>query len=120
MKILIIDDSTFQRNLIKNCINKSENEIIEAGDGEEGLEMIEKHNPDCVISDILMPKIDGFAFLKILHEKNHPVPVIIVSSNIQSPAKNLCLMYGAKFFLNKPIDKEKLVEALNNISKKEG
>ena len=120
MKVLIIDDSPFQRSLIKNSLNQSEFEIIEAGDGEAGLQKLDECKPDCIITDILMPKIDGFEFLKTLHDRNNEIPVIVISSNIQAPAKKLCKMHGAKAFLNKPIDKNNLLEVLNNILKKEG
>ena len=115
MKILIIDDSAFQRNQLKSLLEKNGYETVEAGDGEQGLKMVEEHKPAGVICDILMPKIDGFQFLKTLYDKKSMVPVIIISSNIQAPAKKLCLMYGAKAFLNKPIIKEDLLQQLQDI-----
>ncbi|MBN1522652.1 MAG: response regulator [Candidatus Aureabacteria bacterium] len=115
MKILIIDDSNFQRNQIKHILEKNGYETLEARDGEHGLQIIEEEQPDCIICDLLMPKMDGFEFLKILHDKKNQIPIMIISSNIQAPAKKICLMHGAKAFLNKPIVKETLLLQLKDI-----
>ena len=120
MKILIIDDSTFQRNQLKNLLEKHGHETIQATDGEIGLQKIDEENPDFVVCDILMPKIDGFQFLKTLHDQNSKIPVMVISSNIQAPAKKMCIMYGARAFINKPLDKGKLIEELNKIIEQEG
>jgi len=114
-KIVIIDDSSFQRNTLKSILEKNGYEVLEAENGEEGLEIIEKEKPDCIICDLLMPKMDGFKFLKLLYDGKNNIPVIVISSNIQEPAKKLCMMYGAKAFLNKPISKEFLLMQLKDV-----
>jgi len=120
MKILIIDDSNFQRNQLKGILEKNGYEVVQAHDGEMGLEQIKDNNPDCIICDLLMPKLDGFEFLKTLHDNNNQIPVMVISSNIQAPAKKLCMMYGAKAFLNKPISKDTLILQLKDILSRKG
>ncbi len=114
-RIIIIDDSAFQRNTLRSILEKNNYEVLEAKDGEEGLSKIETEKPDCIICDLLMPKMDGFKFLKNLYDRGNKIPVIVISSNIQAPAKKLCMMYGAKAFLNKPISKDALLLQLKDI-----
>ena len=120
MKILIIDDSNFQRNQIKNILEKNNYEVLEANDGEIALKLIEENTPDCIICDLLMPNMDGFEFLKLLHDKKNQIPTMVISSNIQAPAKKLCMMYGAKAFLNKPISKETFLLQLKDVLSRKG
>jgi len=120
MKILIIDDSNFQRNQLKSILEKNGYEVIEAHDGQVGFQKIKQNKPDCIICDLLMPNVDGFEFLKSLHDNNNKIPVMVISSNIQAPAKKLCMMYGAKAFLNKPISKETLILQLKDILSRKG
>jgi len=77
--------------------------------------MVEEEKPDCIICDLLMPNMDGFDFLKTLHDKGNKIPAMVISSNIQAPAKKLCMMYGARAFLNKPLAKEALILQLKDI-----
>lgn len=66
MKVLIVDDSGFNRNVLKAKFSQHGHETVEAKDGQEGLEMAGAHMPDLIVSDILMPRMDGFRFLRNL------------------------------------------------------
>ena len=67
MKVLIVDDNSENRNILRHIIERQNNEVIEAEDGLDGLDGLEKaavHKPDLIISDVLMPKMGGFQFLR--------------------------------------------------------
>jgi len=82
--------------------------IVEAGGGKEGLEMAEKHMPDCILLDLLMPEMDGFDVLEALGEKDLKIPVIVLTANIQKTAREKCLQLGAFAFTNKPTEEDEL------------
>lgn len=109
MKILIVDDSKFSQivtsNLIKNLFDNIE--IIIANDGEEGFEKYKEHNPEYVILDLLMPKINGKELVKIIKEYNKDAKLFVVSADVQKNVKEEMLSYGVIEFFNKPFNEEK-------------
>ncbi len=82
MKILIADDDVSGRSLLREILCIEGHDVIEAGNGREGLEMAFLRRPDLVISDGLMPVMDGFQFLRsIKSDKNlRSIPFILYSS----------------------------------------
>lgn len=111
-KVLIIDDTLFMRGLMADIVEGSGHQPIQAGDGIEGLEAIERDNPDLVFLDLSMPRMDGFGVLKALREKATSPPVIVLSADIQPQIKERVLNLGAMDFMNKPPDISDVVEAM--------
>ena len=68
MKVLVVDDSKFSRKRVVSALSDLECEIVQAGDGAEGFEAFQKEQPDLVVSDLLMPKVDGIEQLKMIRE----------------------------------------------------
>lgn len=116
MKILIIDDSFFQRKVVTDLVEEIGYEAILAKSGEEGLELLEKHKPDAITMDLLMPGMSGEDLLAHFKQLNNTVPVIVLSANIQETVKQRCLEAGASFFLNKPPNLETLKDCLDQIA----
>ena len=113
--ILIVEDSSFQRKIITKILENAGHEAISAENGKKGLEALENNSPDCILCDLLMPEMDGFAFMEILKEKNVQTPVINLTSNIQETVKQRCVDLGAKGFLNKPAQEAQILEVLDTI-----
>ena len=101
-KILIIDDSQFTRVNLSKFLKQNNYEIFEAENGVTGLEAVQKHRPDCIISDLLMPEMDGYAFLEHLNKKNIKIPIIIITADIQATTKKKIIQAGAVGLINKP------------------
>jgi CheY-like chemotaxis protein len=101
-RVLLVDDSMYQRIKIRKFLEAAGHEVIEGKDGEEGLRMAINSDPDCMVLDLLMPKIGGMEVLREFHEKHLTIPVIIHSSDIQDQTRMECLALGAVAFLNKP------------------
>ena len=113
--ILIIDDSNFGRKMTSKAINEEGWNIHEAGSGAEGIEKIETLKPDCVLLDLFMPGMDGHEFLKKLASKDLNVPVIVITADIQNSTRTKVLELGASAVLPKPVDKDKVVEAIQRV-----
>jgi len=113
--ILIIDDSSFQRTMIRKALRKENFTCIEAENGNIGLEMAEKENPDVIIVDLLMPGLNGIEFLKAIQEKGITIPVLVLTSDIQDATRDLCLELGARSFLNKPLRTDDLIPAIRKV-----
>lgn len=112
IKILVVDDSIIARGAIKNIL-KPYYQIFEAVDGSEVSEKIESVQPDLIILDILMPKVNGYEVLEMLGSKGISIPVIVYSADIQAKTKERVMKLGADDFLNKPPNKLDLLTAID-------
>jgi len=107
-KILIVDDSRFTRNRIKSALADIGCEIVEAKNGQEALDLATTTSLDCILTDLLMPEMDGKEFLKRLRDSGDQTPVLIISADIQTASREECESYGISGFLNKPVDPQEL------------
>ncbi|HAG82858.1 MAG TPA: response regulator [Cyanobacteria bacterium UBA12227] len=110
--ILITDDAAFSRRMIRKAVQEGGYEVIEAANGLECLEMVATNSPDCIISDLLMPELDGFGVLKALRDQGSNIPVVVLSADIQDSARQQCLELGAFMMLKKPPKAPEILEAL--------
>lgn len=110
--ILITDDAAFSRRMIRKAVQEGGHEAIEAGNGRECLEMLAHNSPDCIISDLLMPEMDGFSLLQALRDQGVKIPVIVLSADIQDSARQQCESLGAFMMLKKPPKAPEIIDAL--------
>ena len=113
-KILIVDDSSFQRRLVRRLLCELGHEVIEAEDGSKGLDAFHAEAPDLLLVDLLMPGLTGYDVLERLHEERTPVPRVVLTADIQMSAKQRCLDLGAAGVLSKPPSREALSDAVEN------
>jgi len=111
-KILIIDDSRFQRRIISDILEEEGFAVITSADGNSGYATALEESPDLIICDLLMPDLDGYEFLKKMRENKISIPVVVLTSDIQHTTRKICLDLGAVDVLNKPVKKTTLVPAL--------
>jgi len=119
-KILVTDDSNFLRRITCSILNGAGHHIIEAENGVECMKLIEQEQPDVVFLDLIMPEMDGLSVLASLKALANPVPVIVLTADIQRSTKNECLQLGAAGFLNKPPKEDEVLQALQFILKAKG
>ncbi|BAY60521.1 response regulator [Calothrix sp. FACHB-1219] len=117
--VLIIDDAAFSRRMIRKFLQVDGYEILEATNGREGLEMVHKHQPNCVLADILMPDMNGFEFLQALQDEQLKIPTIIISADIQEGSRHQSYQLGAVNFINKPPKETELRAAVQEVVNKE-
>ena len=110
--ILVTDDAAFSRRMIRKAVEQGGHEVIEAGNGRECLDMLATHSPDCIMSDLLMPEMDGFELLKALKNQRSKIPVIVLSADIQDSARQQCQELGALMMLQKPPKAPEILAAL--------
>jgi twitching motility two-component system response regulator PilH len=114
-KILIVDDSVFQRNRVKRVLAQYDYEILEGSDGHAALEMVAAHTPDCMLLDLLMPDMDGWKVLAALRERGMQIPVIVLTADIQESTREQCLELGAVAVLTKPFSNNELREIIGQV-----
>lgn len=113
--ILIVDDAAFSRRMVRKALQADGYEMLEAGNGREGLEIVSTHSPDCILTDLLMPEMDGFTFLKALQEQGLKTPAIVISADIQESARSLGFELGAAGFINKPVKEDELRNTVRKV-----
>lgn len=114
--ILICDDAAFMRMMIKDILSKNGYEI--AGEAENGLKAVEKYNetkPDLVLMDITMPEMDGIQALKAIREIDSSACVIMCSAMGQQAMVIEAIQSGAKDFIVKPFQAERVLEAVKKV-----
>ncbi len=111
-RILIVEDSAFQRQLIRRALEQLGHEVTEAATGESGLVAAAKGGADCILVDILMPDMDGIRFLESLRVAEIGIPAIVLTADVQTSTASECLARGAVTVLNKPLRETELASAL--------
>lgn len=116
--ILIIDDNPEMRWMLKDILAK-EYHIITAEDGEEGLEMLRKKTPDLIITDIMMPNMDGITLTRKIKENPYTmhIPLVILSAKKANEEKIEGLESGANVYISKPFDAAYLHSVIRNLLK---
>lgn len=118
-KVLIIDDDSVLRQLVARWIVSAGWQVIEADDGEEGLRLAEEEQPQVVMTDLLMPRCNGFQVCRALRERTDMLRdvgiVVFTSSTYQSDRLN-AYESGADEFLIKPLQRAEILEILERLS----
>jgi len=110
--ILVVEDVPNVLELLEVTLRFKGYQVVSATNGLEGLEKARTGNPALIITDILMPKLDGFAFVQKLREdpKTRAIPVIFLSATYVTPEdRGFAMSLGAARFIEKPIDTEEFL-----------
>ena len=111
VKVLTVDDSNLtRRKFIAGPLRQAGFEVVEATEGKEGLEPATEHEPDVIISDLLMPNMDGFEFITALREQGVATPIIVATADVQETSRARIDELNAFAFLNKPFKPEILID----------
>ena len=111
--ILIADDETDIRELLRLYLEKDGYHVLEAADGQSALSLLEQEEIDLALLDIMMPKVDGYHVLKKLRESSN-MPVMILSAKNQDSDKILGLDLGADDYLAKPFNPMEAMARINS------
>ena len=121
MKILLVDDEPIAAKVVTKFLNKNNYEVIQANNGKSAIEELKKSSSiNMIISDIVMPEMDGFQLLKYVKSNNNlkKIPVLITSSSDDKDSVVKCIQLGAKDYMLKPINPQLLLKKIDKILKK--
>ncbi|MCK8823970.1 response regulator [Fuchsiella alkaliacetigena] len=115
-RVLITDDAQFMRTMLKQLVEEQGYEVVaEAEDGKKAIELYKEHSPDLVTMDITMPEMDGIEATKEILDFDPNAIIVMCSAMGQKPMVVDALEAGAKDFIVKPIQAEKVKETLDSI-----
>ncbi len=119
-RILIADDASFMRQMIREIIEMEDYEVVaEAIDGVQAVELYQKHRPELVTMDIVMPKRSGIDALKGIRELDPDARVVMCSALGQETLVMEALQAGAKDFIVKPFKPDSVLSTLKKVMEKE-
>ncbi len=114
LKILVVDDETSVTDLIGYNLKKAHYEVLVAHDGEAALQAAEKHKPDLILLDLMLPKIDGLDVCRQLR-KSSQVPIIMVTARGEETDRVIGLELGADDYLCKPFSMRELMARIKAV-----
>lgn len=107
--ILVVDDDRHTRMLMEAILKAENYTVYTADNGVSALEVMDKNHIDLVVLDIMMPKMDGYAFTQLLRETNNNLPILMVSAKQLPSDKHKGFLVGTDDYITKPIDEEEML-----------
>ncbi len=115
-RVLIIDDESNVRSMLRRMLHQAGHQVSEASNGAEGIKLYEQDQPDLIITDILMPEKEGIETIIALHRANPDLPIIAISGGGRLGGTDfLCSaqLLGARHTLSKPFRGDQLLSAVS-------
>ncbi len=118
-RILIVDDSQSQRQLLEHLLDKYGHQVLTATTGEDGIDIASGEQPDLVLMDVVMPGINGFKATREItrNDSTSHIPVIILSSKSDDTDQIWADRQGASGYLTKPVNEKALISAISGVLK---
>jgi len=114
-RILVVEDEIPIRKLIVFNLQRSNYEVLEAGDGKEAIKLVQDQSPSLVLLDLMLPDMDGFEICSKLRESHPDLPIVIVSARGQDMEKIMGLELGADDYIVKPFNPLELVARIRSV-----
>lgn len=108
-QILVVDDDKNTRMLFQAVLQAENYTVFTAENGEDALRVMDREHIDLVVLDIMMPKMDGYAFTKLLRENNNNLPILMVSAKQLPADKQRGFLVGTDDYMTKPIDEVEML-----------
>ena len=118
--ILTVDDSRTMRDMLAMALNDAGFNVVQAVDGEDGLAVLDAHSADVdvIITDINMPKLDGFGFIEGVRRdaRHRATPILVLTTESDSSKKDRARQAGATGWIVKPFNPVKLIDAIRRVA----
>lgn len=114
-RILIVDDSSMSRRIVRGILESAGHEVAEAADGMAALERYSLDRPDLVLLDLVMNGMPGLDVLQKLREIDGKARVIVATADVQNSTREMTELRGSVGFVSKPIKTEALLGVVNSV-----
>ncbi len=118
MKILIAEDDTNIRLGLSDLLEAEGYECIEAEDGEIALSLFNQHQPDLVLLDIMMPKLDGYSVCRKIRQTDENIPIIFITAKSEEIDQVLGLELGADDYIKKPFGTREVIARIRAVTRR--
>jgi len=122
-RILAVDDSPTILEMIKSILESGGYEVITAADGDEALKAARAENPDLILLDVMLPKLDGYRVCRLLKfdAKYKGIPIIMLTAKTEEQSMATGIRTGANQYLTKPVEPQTLLDAVaGELARSEG
>ncbi|WP_036264482.1 response regulator [Methylocapsa aurea] len=116
--VLTVDDSRTMRDMLMLALSDAGYRVVQAEDGVHGLEVLLGETPDVIVTDINMPRMDGFGFIEGVRsdDRHRAVPILVLTTESDAGKKDRARRAGATGWIIKPFDPVKLVAAIRRVA----
>ena len=114
-RAIVVDDSSFQRNIVRNTIENWFDVIGTASDGKEAIEVFREKRPDVITMDIMMPEMNGIESLRRIKDISPETIIVMVTSVSQDEKMREAAKAGADGYVTKPVDTERLRDEFDDV-----
>lgn len=116
-RVLVIDDEADVRLLYRVNLRHAGHDVLEAVDGESGIELAFAHLPDALVLDLMLPSVDGFGVLRTLRadERTRELPVLVLTANTRLDDHRRCFELGADHVITKPFVPDALTDGIDHL-----
>lgn len=115
--VAVVDDEEPVRIALRRLLRSADFEVEMFPSGAEFLDSLKSHSPDCLVLDLHMPRVNGFAVLTRLAEARRRLPVVVITGHDSSETRMCALAGGVSAYLRKPVDDEALLKAIHHAIK---
>ena len=117
-RILTIDDSKTIRDMLMLILAEAGFDVLQAVDGQDGLDMLGKEQVDVVITDINMPRMDGYEVIRQMRSNSahKTTPILVLTTESEADKRNLARVAGATGWMVKPFDPDRLIATINKVA----
>lgn len=118
MTILTVDDSRTMRDMLKMALLQAGFRVTQAEDGLHGLEVLKQETPHVIVTDINMPKLDGFGFIEAVRREElyRDIPILVLTTESDDEKKMRARRAGATGWIVKPFEPSKLISAIRRVA----
>ncbi|NOT15173.1 MAG: response regulator [Methylotenera sp.] len=114
---LVVDDSLTMRKVLSRVLEREDFEVVTANDGVDAIQALQETSPDIILTDIEMPRMDGFEFARYVRDNpaTSKIPMIVISSRTAEKHRNVATEIGVDAFLGKPVQDEELIAQVQSL-----